>query len=507
MSEKTQSSNDQLQQTSETRRFASDLIWVAAVQIINSLVMGIITFPFLTKSYSSEVFGIWNQVNLSVGVLSIALTLQLGLSAVRFLSGEEDKLKRRRALGSMLFVIVIVACLALIAANFATSQISVLLFASPDYVLFVRLTFLWMVTASITYFLTSYLRARRRIKLLSTQQLLSSLITMALIIILSTSGFKLEWIIISIIIVQLVFLVIFAALIISEVGVPTPNLSGLKGYFAFCVPQIPGSILLWMINFSDRYFITHFLGLSQAGIYGPSFNLAFLTSLFYTPIGFVLFPSVAKFWEEKRFEDARNYIEYCIKLFLTMAVPSAVGLAIISQALLKFLTTSEFLAGRELVLLISVGVIFQGIYYINVNAVYLLKKTRILPPMIIASAVTSVLLNLILIPHLGLLGAAVSNIAAYSVLATIMTLWARKAMRIRIDYGYISKIVGAALIMAICLYFIHIQGLLSIILAIFAGASIYGVSLYLLRAFSDQDKRILKSIINGLIPARATSKR
>jgi len=80
-----------------------------------------------------------------------------------------------------------------------------------------------------------------------------------------------------------------------------------------------------------------------------------MIALFFSPVAFVLLPAVSRAWEQRRQADVKNYFEYSTKLFLTLAIPAALGLAILSQPLLKTLTTSAYLAGGGLVLLIAIG--------------------------------------------------------------------------------------------------------------------------------------------------------
>jgi O-antigen/teichoic acid export membrane protein len=222
--------------------------------------------------------------------------------------------------------------------------------------------------------------------------------------------------------------------------------------------------------------------------------------LFYAPISLVLYPMVSKLWDENRTSEVKTYLEYSTKLFTTLAIPAAAGIAMLSQPLLKILTTSEFLAGRDMVLLLAVGTIFLGIYQINGYIVLLVKKTKFLPVMTAASALTSLVLNIILIPRIGIIGAAISNIASYFVLAIIVTLWARKTINYSLDVKLLAKVIFSTLVMAACLYFLNVHGVLGIILAVIAGAAVFGICLILLRAFSEKDKRLIRKILSGFVP-------
>lgn len=485
--------------SSESFKFTRDIIWVATSQLFTTL-LAIIVLPALTKSYTATIYGIWVQVSITVSLISPLLTLQLGPAVVRFLAGEEDKAKRRRFFSSMLGAIIIFSCLISIILILLETQVSVFLFASPAYTIFVRLTLLWTFVDALFTFFLCYLRARDRIKRLSIIQIVFSAAKMVLLVALASAGFKLEWLIDGMIAIEAIFVILVFTMIIGDIGLPMPSLAGLKTFLTFSVPQIPSGILMWILSLSDRYFITHFLDLSQTSIYSTSYNLGSLISLFFTPISFVLLPIISRLWDKGRSADVRLYLEYSTKVFLTMAIPAAVGLAVLSQPLLKILTTSGYLAGSELVLLVAFGTLFLGIYQINVYIILLVKQTKWMPLMILIAAIINVGINGALIPRIGILGGAISTIASYFVLAIVVTIWTRKAISYKFDLKFLGKVIIATLIMALCLCFFNANGILQITLAIITGMVIYGSALLLMRAFSAQDKHLVSQTLKGIIP-------
>ena len=482
----------------EPRRFINDIIWIGLSQIFTSL-LGIVSLPALTKSYSTEMYGVWAQVMVTVNLIIPLVTLYLGNAAIRFLSAEEDPLKRRQYLGSMLTAIIISAGVILIIVNLLASQFSLFLFDSPRYIIFVRLTAVWVFISGLYVFLVQYLRSRRQIKRLSIMLTAYSAVKILTIVALAKTGFSLEWVIGALIGVDTALFGVLFYIVVRGVGFPTPNFKNLRGFLAFSIPQIPSGILLWIIAFSDRYFITHFLDLSQTGVYSSSNVLGGIISLCFSPINYVLYPAVSRAWEEKRLSEVKNYFEYSNKLFLTLAIPAAAGVAILSQPLLQVLATSQYLAGWQLVLLVAVGTIFLGIYQNNAFIILLIKKTQWLPFMILLASATSLGVNFLLIPRIGILGAAVSNIAAYFVLAAIVSWWARKSINYNFDIKYLGKVVAAALIMSAGLYFFKVEGWL-IVAAIIGGIIIFGAALLILRAFSRQDKVLIKQVLGERVP-------
>ena len=483
--------------STEVQKFTGDMVWVTVSQAIAHLT-SLIILPALTKSYPAETYGAWVQVGVTVGLMSTILALHLETAIVRFLAAEDNIEKRRHAFGAMLWPIIAFAGIILILSLLFRQNLSMFLFDKTEYNYLVPLAFLWASMNALFSFSLSYLRAMGKIKRLSIIQLSSLIVQMTIIVMMAVREYSLGWIAASIIASEALFVAFVFGLITKEIGLPKPSLKGLVGYLAFSIPQIPSGILLWVISASDRYFITRLLNLSQTGIYSASYSLGSLVTFFYKPITFVLFPTVSRLWEQNKLPGVRSYLEYSTRLFLALAIPAAVGLYILSQPLLRMLTTPDYMVGGSLVLVVALGAIFHGIYQINVYVVLLVKQTKWLPLMIAVAAITNAGLNLVLIPRVGIMGAAISTIVSYFVLAAIVTIWARRTISYKIDVKFLAKVIAAALLMAICLSLIKIDGILGIIMAVVAGGITYALGLFLFRAFSRHDIELIKEIITGL---------
>jgi len=323
---------------------------------------------------------------------------------------------------------------------------------------------------------------------------------MVTVLILATEGYNFFGLIAWVIAVQTLFVIINFILIFLDVGLPGFNFVGLKKYLVYSLPLLPGELLFWVINASDRYFISHLLNISQTGIYSAASSLANLLMLLSWPLGVVLFPSVSRLWEKGDRESVKSYFEYSIKLFLTLAIPAAVGLFILSKPLLGILATSDFIAGGGLlVLLLSISVTFAGIFLISEYTIYLVKKTAWLAVINAIGAITNVFLNVILIPRIGIIGASVSTLASYLIITVIIVVWGRKSINYNINFTFIFKVIIASLVMGASLWFLDIGSIAGIILVGILGVIVYGLILYLSKAFSRDDKRIIRNALSGLV--------
>lgn len=485
----------------ESQKFTSDAIWVAVSQML-IFFAGLITLPILTKSYSSELFGVWAQINVTVGLLASILILQLSTACVRFLAAEKDKERLRLAFGTMLWPIVIFSFVMCLISFFLRQNLTMLLFTSSKYIPFVPLTFLWASMVALFDFLLSYLRAKGKIKRLSLINTALTVIRMGLIVVLAMAGYSLFWIVTGLVAIEALFVVIVLGIIIREIGLPGISIERvqLKKYFAFSIPHISGGFLFWIVNSSDRYLITHFLSLSQTGIYSVSYTLGSLISFFFIPIGFVLLPTLSKLWDHKELSRVRNYFENSLKFFLSLAIPSVVGLYVLSQPLIYFLTTSEYMVGGVLVLFVAMGVLFYGLYSLNAHLIYLNQKQSWWILIDSIGAFANICINIVLIPKVGIIGAAISTFISFTLLGIITSFWAKKVIEYTISLKFLSKVVLAALLMGLCINFIKVSSILDIVLTMIAGIVIFGFGLFLTRAFSKEDKNLIKEQFSYLNP-------
>ena len=483
----------------EPQKFVRGVVWVAVSQV-SIVLTGLVTLPALTKCYSAETYGVWIQILVTVWLLSLVLSLHLQSAIIRFLAAEDDTEKRRRAFGAMLWPILAFTCLVLIISFLLRQNLSILLFAEPEYAYLTPLTFLWASMEALYAFSLSYPLARGQIKRFSIFQSGLAITKMVVIVTLAMAGYSLGWIIVCLIAGETIFVAVVFGMIVKEIGIPRPAFEGLKGYLAFSLPLLPSGILLWVIGATDRYFITHLLNLSQTGIYSASYAIGSLIALFYFPIYVALFPTVSRLWEQKELSRVRSHLEYSTKLFLTLAIPGAAGLYILSQPLLGILTTSDYMVGGGLILLVALGTMLAGIYHINVFTILLTQQTKWLPLIMAIAAITNAGINLALIPKIGIMGAAISTIVSYFILAAIVTVWASRVISYKVDIKFLAKVVAGTLLMTFCLSFIKIGGILGIIIIAIAGVIIFALALWLLRAFSSEDRKLIKEILLSLKP-------
>jgi O-antigen/teichoic acid export membrane protein len=483
----------------ETRKFTKDILWMTLSLGLQSLI-SIVTVPILTKTLHTELYGVWVQITTTAALIVPLTSIGLDLTYIRFMADETDKGKLRIALGTVIWPVLMLGSLLLVLSIIFKQELSFFIFDDAKYASLIPPAFILIIIQTLFTQSFCYFKALRNIKRVSIIQICCIIVQMSLVTLMAIIRSDVQSIVFTYIGVQGLFTLINLWQISSKIGFPSPKLYNLKKYLLFSIPLLPSSILFWIINSSDRYLIAHFLNVSQVGIYSVSYSLANLCYLIVTPIAYNILYVTSGLWEKGQNSKIKSYFEYSTRMFLTLAIPAVIGLTLLSQPLLKIITTPEFLAGSELVLFIALGSIFFGIYQINVQIILLLKQTKWLPVMIATASLITIGLNLILIPRIGLIGSAIANLASFFVLAFMVSIWANKALVYNIDYKYVVKIIISATIMGGCVWLFKAKDVTGIIFSILIGIVVYGVSLILIKAFSPQDKQLIRETIRGLIP-------
>lgn len=188
------------------------------------------------------------------------------------------------------------------------------------------------------------------------------------------------------------------------------DLALLKQLLKIAVPLFPNFLIYWVFNSSDRVMIANLLDVGQAGIYSVGSKLGHASQLIYTAFagGWQYF-AFSTMKEDNQVKSNSLIFEYLgiISFVCTMFV------CVVSRSLYSILFPVEYLQGYIISPYLFLAPLLQMLFQVAANQFLVVKKTW--PNMLILScgAVLNVLLNLILIPRIGIEGAAIATLAGY----------------------------------------------------------------------------------------------
>jgi len=428
------------------QKFARDVGFIGTVQILTSLGTFFL-LPIITKTLGTYDYGLWAQINIIVSLVSSLALMGLSMGFVRFLSSETEKKTIREAVYSILFFVTISGFLASLLIYTFAEPLATFGFKDPEAAYFLQagsaLIFL-SVVESISLF---YFRVFRQIKKFSYFTLFETFGKLFLILILIKMGYGLLGVIVATLLVQSSILLISLVIIVSQIGFVIPRFTHIKEYLRFSLPLTPSALVRWITESSDRFLVTYFLGLGSAGVYSAAYSIGNLIQLLVSPLQVILLPELSKLFDEDKIDQVRIYLSNSLRYFLLITVPAVFGLSALAKPLLGIFTTQDFLSGWLVIPIVALSGLLAGIFQIFVNIMFLVKETKSTTYINIIAAVSNVLLNLLLIPSIGFIGAALSTLISYFLMIVLCIYISMKHFVFDYYYYDIAKCVFSSFAM------------------------------------------------------------
>lgn len=214
----------------------------------------------------------------------------------------------------------------------------------------------------------------------------------------------------------------------------------------FSLPLVPASIASWTLNLSDRYLIDAFAGRDAVGLYSAGYTVGLaINALAVAP--FTLAWGAA-YWEISRRADAPLIISRVLTSFAGVAAFLALGLGALGTDAIRVLLTPAFEEGRFVTPFSAFAYVCYGIFTIVTTGLNLESQTRRVPVVLGMAAVVNVLLNLALIPLLGFMGAAISTLASYALLALVGGAVSQRVYPVPWDLRRVGTLIAIGLALA-----------------------------------------------------------
>jgi len=170
-----------------------------------------------------------------------------------------------------------------------------------------------------------------------------------------------------------------------------------------------GGLSIILFTQADLWIVGMFRSTEDVGIYGVTAKLVMLIILPLTTFSTIIPPLMASIYTSGDLTELRKLVSESSRWILSISMPIILILILEGELILKLVFGDKFVVGYSALLILTVG------HLINVSAGlvgYLLQMTgghRIIMKINIFWGILNVILNIILVPRLGIVGAALST--------------------------------------------------------------------------------------------------
>jgi len=203
---------------------------------------------------------------------------------------------------------------------------------------------------------------------------------------------------------------------------------------AFGMPLVVASFAGWFLNAGDRYLLKWLTDATTVGLYEWAARLAGVLNMLFVQSFNLAFSVIGL---KKLGTDATDgqMHRQTLRHYVVWTGWAVLGLSLVSYDLTRLLPADPYyLQADAIVLLLALGFMNYGIYYVIINVVYASGRTGVISLNVLVAALLNAGLNIALIPVLGVMGAALATVVAYLVLALGAAYFTKQDLPIRFPW-------------------------------------------------------------------------
>jgi O-antigen/teichoic acid export membrane protein len=186
----------------------------------------------------------------------------------------------------------------------------------------------------------------------------------------------------------------------------------------------------------DRWMLIALSDVVEVGLFSVAAKFAVVISFVVTAFAQAWTPFAMRMYADDP-KYRRNFARIFSGWFFLLAF-IGLGLSLFAPEVMALLTPREYWSAAPVLSVASAGVVMYGTVQITVLGISLERRTILLTYGAWLAAGANVLLNLLLIPRFGAMGAGVATFAAYTLLTGSFLFWSQRLHPIPLERGKLA---------------------------------------------------------------------
>ncbi len=486
----------------------------AGIIFIGSILVYIFTFLYrivLARYLGPSDYGL---IMIAITVLSVGRIISLmGLTSgvnrfIGYYSGKKEYEKIKGIILSSIKLVFIFGLTIALLTYIFSKQISLYIFHTQELIPILKIfSIIIPLNALIELFKAIFLSFKRPMYSSFIEVFFEKLLNLIFVGAVIFFGSKLFGVSISYLIVYLIavafgfFILEFKTFSIIKSNIKSVYLY--KEILSFSIPLLFVSLLIHILGWSDTFLLGYFKNEMVVGIYHVGFPLAYILLMFGRSFEALYFPMSSELLSQNKLLELSQTFNTIKRWIFILTYPTFLFFIFFAKTIIEIIFGLEYVAGWKVLIIISTGIFIASIFGPTDITLRVFKKTKFILKITVVLTLLNIILNLILIPLIGMEGAAIStsllwiNMGLFSFLKLkkLIKITYRKKTYLKYILSGIFSIILVFVIFKIILNYMNIYLLIiSIILHILTYLSL----LIMLKSFTKKDLMVLSMIKNKL---------
>ena len=458
---------------------------------------GIILIPLYTRVLTTSEYGTLGLIVMTGQIAGVVCALGLRQGMMRsFFDYDEDE-PRKVVISTVIFLTAANSIVLLLCGLLLSGVLSKVFFGSSQYQLYFTMIIASTVCDIFNQAAFAVFRVRQEAKKFVFLQTLSLLLRAGIIIYLvAVAGWGIKGVIAGQLIANGIFTVLLLGLIRNHI-VARFSVPEASKMIRFGTPLVFVGIFAFISNYIDRYILNYYVTLEEVGLYTLAYQLGML-------INIVLVNPLKRMWGPMSLsvKEDDNFKRFCAKtLTYVIAIAGFVflGIALLSKELLFIISAPQYWDSYTVIPIIALTYAIWSARSLVGVGVVLKRKTIAIVYYTLIGAALNIVLNIILIPRHGMVGAAWATFISFMITLSIDYAYNRYLFKIEYEWRRLMKIcVAVAVIFSVGYLYVIDNLYLSVAFKVGIIVVLYPLGLLLMRFFDKPETARIKQALGAV---------
>ena len=473
---------------------------------IIGMLLGFIGRIILVRFTTQTEYGIYTLALVIISIFATISTLGLQEGSTRYIAyfrGKKEEGKVRGVISSSIKIASIASISLAVISFFISDFISINIFHTSELSTPLKI---FSIAIPFTVLITVFIAIFRGFDRVDAQVYFNNILRPALYLLLLIAvilfGLSFLGVVYAYVLSIAVTCVVFVIYLMKKYPLPIRSSSSItnpmtKELLFFSVPLLAVSMLQMITTWTDTLMLGYFKTPDVVGLYNAALPLANLISIVLLSVNFLFVPIISSLYAKNLMTEMKRSYAILTKWIFLVTVPIFFVLFLFPDVVLNLLFGSRYIGAAIALQILSLGFFVHVFLGANGGMLTVRGKTKFLMWSFLIGAIINITLNAVLIPPLGIMGAAIASALS---LISVKVFNAIKLYQLDEIHPFTKNYLKSIIAFAILMYFITIithnfviaLWMPFVFLVIFL--TIYVLSLILVKSFDNEDIMMLLAI-------------
>jgi len=269
-----------------------------------------------------------------------------------------------------------------------------------------------------------------------------------------------------------------------------------KELIAFSIPLLFTGILGFVMTWADTLMLGYYKGSEAVGLYNSASPIAKLLPIFLSSASFLYVPLASGFYARRKLGEMGRVYQILTKWVFLLTLPLFALMFLFPEAVIVFFFGKKYVPAAPSLQILAIGFMFHTLLGLNGWSLIIAGESRFISLSTFIASVLNVILNALLIPGYGMVGAATATSVSYLVSNLLNSIRLYQKTKIHpFSQNYVKPlIISFILLVMIKVLHLNVPNIWYAVPVLVAFLAVYSLLVLLSRSVDREDIDLLLAI-------------